>query len=271
MAFYGVHMASKLSSSYRMNRVFRPDRAAVVVPIDHGVVWGRVPQLEAPVKVMQRFLKEDVTGFMITTGIAKASEAEMAQHPQMARILAIDAFWPTSAADTGTGTLIASVEDAVRLGVDCVKLLLPWNVNDAEKVLYCNRIGGVVSEAAKWNMPVMVEPVFLASPRSPEIIKAEMEVARVAYDLGADIIKITFPGPDATKILCEELDIPIVVAGGPLSGDAKSTLKDVSDAIAAGAQGVVVGRKVWQRPMEETSWLIAEMNKAARKNFIRHW
>lgn len=70
---------------------------------------------------MQRFLKEDVTGFMITTGIAKASEAEMAQNPQMARILAIDAFWPTSAPGTGKGTLIASVEDAVRWALHCLQ------------------------------------------------------------------------------------------------------------------------------------------------------
>ena len=262
---------NRYGTNYRMNRVFRPDRAAIVVPIDHGLVWGRVPQLEAPVAVMRRFLKEDVTGFMISTGIAKASEVDMAQAPAMARILAIDAFWPTAAPAAGTGTLVASVEDAVRLGVDCVKLLLPWNVNDAEKVLYCQRIGTVVSEAAKWHMPVMVEPVFLATPRSPEIVEAELEVARVAYDLGADIIKITFPGPDATARLCAELDIPIVVAGGPLSGDATSTLNDVSDAIAAGAQGVVVGRKVWQRPPEETSWLIGEMAKVSRTKFTRRW
>ncbi len=261
----------RYSTSYRMNRVLRPDRAALVVPIDHGLVWGRVKQLEAPVEVMKRFMKEDVTGFMVSTGIVKSSEVELAANPQMARILAIDAFWPTSAPDTGTGTLVASVEDAVRMGVDCVKLLLPWNVNDAEKVLYCKRIGTVVSEAAKWHMPVMVEPVFLAAPRTPEIIAAEMEVARVGYDLGADIIKITFPGPDATAKLCAELDIPIVVAGGPLSGDARSTLKDVTDAIAAGAQGVVVGRKVWQRPEEETQWLIAEMAKASRSAFSRRW
>jgi fructose-bisphosphate aldolase, class I len=261
----------RLSSSYRMNRVLRPDRAALVVPIDHGVVWGRVPQLEAPVDVMRRFLKEDVTGFMITTGIAKASEVDMAAHSQMARILAIDGFWPTSAPDKGKGALIASVEDAVRLGVDCVKLLLPWNVDDGEKIRYMKDIGVVVSEAAKWHMPVMLEPVFLNSPRTPEIILAEMEVARVAYDLGADIIKITFPGPDATAKLCNELKIPIVVAGGPLSGDAKSTLKDVADAIAAGAQGVVVGRKVWQRPADETKWLIAEMITATRKHFTRSW
>lgn len=262
---------SRYSTSYRMNRVLRPDRAALVVPIDHGLVWGRVPQLEAPVAVMRRFMKEDVTGFMVSTGIVKASEVDLAANSQMARILAIDAFWPTATPTTGTGALVASVEDAVRLGVDCVKLLLPWNVNDEEKLHYCQRIGTVVSEAAKWHMPVMVEPVFLNTPRSPEIIEAELEVARVAYDLGADIIKITFPGPEATRKLCAELDIPIVVAGGPLSGDAKSTLRDVSDAIEAGAQGVVVGRKVWQRPAEETGWLIAEMAKATRTKFGRRW
>jgi fructose-bisphosphate aldolase, class I len=264
-------VTSRLSTHYRMNRVFRPDRAALVVPIDHGLVWGRVPQLEAPVDVLRRFLKEDVTGFMVSTGIVKSTEADLAAAPAMARILAIDAFWPTSAPDTGTGTLVASVEDAVRMGVDCVKMLLPWNVTDAEKINYCNRIGAVVSAAARWDMPVMVEPVFLNTPRSPEIITAEMEVARVAYDLGADIIKITFPGPDATAKLCAELNIPVVVAGGPLTGDAKSTLQDVSDAIAAGAQGVVVGRKVWQRPAEETAWLIAEMAKATRTKFSRRW
>lgn len=152
-----------------------------------------------------------------------------------------------------------------------MKLLLPWNVVDEEKVRYCQRIGTMVSEASKWHIPVMVEPVFLNTPRSPEIIEKELEVARVGYDLGADIIKITFPGPDATAKLCAELDIPVVVAGGPLSGDSASTLRDVKDAIEAGAQGVVVGRKVWQRPPEEVAQVIAEMTRITRTSFTRHW
>ena len=36
-------------------------------------------------------------------------------------------------------------------------------------------------------------------------------------------------------------------------------------------QGVVVGRKVWQRPEDETKWLIAEMAKATRTAFSRRW
>lgn len=267
----GTDLASRFSTSYRMNRVLRDDRAALVVPIDHGLVWGRVKSLEAPVAVMRRFIGADITGFMVSTGIVKQSEVDLARASHLARVLAIDAFWPTSAPDTGTGCLVAAVEDAVRLGVDCVKLLLPWNVADDEKVRCCARIGTVVAEAAKWHMPVMVEPVLLAAPRTPETIAAELEVARVAYDLGADIIKITFPGPDATATLCAELDVPIVVAGGPLAGDAASTLRDVADAIAAGAQGVVVGRKVWQRPEAEAAEMIAEMASLTRKHFTRRW
>jgi len=264
-------MKNRYSTNYRMNRVFREDRAALVIPIDHGLVWGRVPSLEAPVEVLKRFLPEDITGFMVSTGIAKATEVTLAKAPALARILAIDAFWPTGAPETGTGTLVASVEDAVRLGVDCVKLLLPWNVNDAEKVLYCQRIGKVVSEASKWHMPVMVEPVFLNAPRTPEIIEKELEVARIGYDLGADIIKITFPGPDATAKLVTELDIPVVVAGGPLSGDVKSTIQDTEDAIAAGAQGIVVGRKVWQRPQAQAKELLDEMVRITRQHYTRRW
>jgi class I fructose-bisphosphate aldolase len=266
-----MKVPNKYSTSYRMNRVLRDDRAALIVPIDHGLVWGRVPSLEAPVKVMRQFMQEDITGFMVSTGIVKASEVDMAKAPALARVLAIDAFWPTGAPETGTGEIVTSVEDAVRMGVDCVKLLLPWNVNDAEKVLYCKRIGKVVSEAEKWQIPVMVEPVFLNTPRSPEIIEAEMEVARIGYDLGADIIKITFLGPDQTAKLCSEIDIPVVVAGGPLSGDAASTLRDVKDAVAAGAQGVVVGRKVWQRPPEEAKEVIQEMARITREHFTRRW
>jgi fructose-bisphosphate aldolase, class I len=258
-------------SAYRLHRIFREDRAAIIVPVDHGLVWGRVPSLESPVAVIRRFLSEDVTGFMVSAGVAKSSEVDLAKAPGMARVLAIDAFWPTSEPAAGTGTLVASVEDAVRLGVDCVKLLLPWNVSDLEKVQYCERIGRVISEASKWHMPVMVEPVFLAAPRTPEIIESEMEVARVAYDLGADIIKITFPGAKATAMLCAELDIPIVVAGGPLEGSAESTLREAEEAIKAGAQGVVVGRKVWQRPPAEAKAVISGMAKITREYFTRRW
>lgn len=192
-------------------------------------------------------------------------------NPDRARVLAIDAFWPTGAPETGGGTIIAEVEDAVRLGVDCVKLLLPWNVSDKETVLYCECIGRVISQANEWEIPGMVEPVLLAVPRSAEVIEQELEVARVAYDLGADLIKIAFPGTKATEKLVCELDIPILVAGGALASDADSTIRDAGEAIGAGAQGLVVGRKVWQRPVEEARFVLSRLATIPREHYARHW
>jgi class I fructose-bisphosphate aldolase len=45
----------------------------------------------------------------------------------------------------------------------------------------------------------------------------------------------------------------------------------VEDAISAGAQGVVVGRKVWQRPPEEASEVIGEMARITREKYTRRW
>lgn len=60
-----AQLANRYSTNYRMNRVLRDDRAALIVPIDHGLVWGRVDALEAPVQVMRRYIPMDITGFMV--------------------------------------------------------------------------------------------------------------------------------------------------------------------------------------------------------------
>ena len=96
-------MANRYSTNYRMNRVLRNDRAALIVPIDHGLVWGRVPSLEAPVSVMERFIPEDITGFMVSTGIVKQSEVQLAKASALARVLAIGS---TSGADMLTGIVL---------------------------------------------------------------------------------------------------------------------------------------------------------------------
>ena len=40
--------------------------------------------------------------------------------------------------------------------------------------------------------------------------------------------------------------VPIIVAGGPKTTGDDSTLQLVRDALAAGAAGVAIGRRVWQ-------------------------
>ena len=260
-----------LAGSYRMQRLFPAGRAAIICPIDHGLIFGRIRGLEAPAAVLGRLAGQGATGFMMSPGLVKQTQVECGQAGALSRVMAIDSFWPQDQAPSGTGNLIATVEDAVRLGVDCVKLLMPWNVPDDEKVRMTERLGRVISEAGRWQMPVMIEPVMLGAPRTAEVVREEFEVARIAYDLGADIIKIAFPGPDYTAKLVGELGVPVVIAGGPLSGGLDETLARAREAIAAGAQGLIVGRNVWQRPADEAQRAMAELDRVAREHHVRVW
>jgi class I fructose-bisphosphate aldolase len=161
------------------------------------------------------------------------------------------------------------VEEAVRMGVDAVKMLFPWNMNNRERVEMCTRVGKVVSACDHWDIPLVLEPVIIGAPRTEEVIAEEEKVARIAYDLGAHIIKIAFPGEERTKRLVDELKVPLVIAGGPLAGDPADTVDAVAQTIRSGARGVIVGRNIWQRERkkgEETIAQIAKLTRAVKFN-----
>jgi fructose-bisphosphate aldolase, class I len=110
----------------------------------------------------------------------------------------------------------------------------------------------------------VLEPVIIGAPRSEEVIIEEEKVARIAYDLGAHIIKIAFPGEERTKRLVEELKVPLVIAGGPMAGAPEDTIDAVAQTIRSGARGVIVGRNIWQRERSEGERTLAAIAKITR-------
>ncbi len=133
----------------------------------------------------------------------------------------------------------------------------------------CTRVGQVVTACDHWDIPLVLEPVIIGAPRSEEVIAAEEKVARIAYDLGAHIIKIAFPGEERTKRLVEELKVPLVIAGGPLAGEPSVTVDAVAGTIRSGARGVIVGRNIWQRergPAEQVLSKIATLTRSVTFN-----
>lgn len=180
-------------------------------------------------------------------------------------MLTIDTYYDYREMDgSGSHGLITTVEEAVRMGVDAVKMLFPWNMSDTERVAMCNRVGKVIAACDHWNIPLVPEPVIIGAPRTEEVIIEEEKIARIAYDLGAHIIKIAFPGEERTRRLNEELKVPLVIAGGPLSGPPSETVDAVAQTIRAGARGVIVGRNIWQRERKAGEQTLAEIAKLTR-------
>lgn len=238
--------------TYRMGRIFGRDGRAMVLPVDHGLMLGRVPGLDDPCGLVQAAADVGCDGLLMSLGLARAAAGTFADRGAPARLLTLDNLLRTDDEDPGTGVVVVSVRQAAALGADAVKLLMAWDVPSAQRAATTRRIAAVVEEAARWEIPVMVEPVTLRMPRGQPAVELESDAARIAMELGADIIKIAYPGsPGALRSLKAELGLPIVILGGPGTSTAASLVRLVGEAVSAGASGIVIGRQVWQREAGE--------------------
>ena len=144
--------------------------------------------------------------------------------------------------------------------VSGAKDALPWGVPALERATLVEMVASVVEAAEPYGLPVMVEPVALEMERGPEASAIEADGCRVAVELGADILKVAYPGsPAAMATLCSELRVPLVLLGGPRGGTADQLLAMVTDAIGAGASGTVIGRRIWQQPPDDAASLLEKL------------
>lgn len=253
-----------MSMEYRLRRTLPSHRVAIIMPVDHGLIFDRIEGLETPSAPFAAWADNDVTGFMMTPGQVRQTEAFFAARPHLTRVLTIDTFYDYRELDGGSHGLITTVEEAVRMGVDAVKMLFPWNISKAERVAMCTRVGAVIAACDRWDIPLVLEPVIIGAPRTEAVVAEEEKVARIAYDLGAHIIKIAFPGEERTKRLVEELKVPLVIAGGPLAGEPRETVDAVARTIRSGARGVIVGRNIWQRERKAAEEVLGEIAALTR-------
>lgn len=250
--------ASTAGKSYRLGRIFAGDGRTVILPVDHGTMLGRVAGLEDPVALIRAFLPLACDGFLLGPGLAVRTAPLFATRSAPARLLTIDTYWRGEA---GRHVLTTSVARAGALGVDAVKVLMPWDVPPEERAARSALVGEVIGAAEGLGLPVMVEPICLSSPRPADAVQIEADGCRMAAELGADVIKVMYPGdPDALGAWCSELGVPLVILGGPAQGTPEDLCAMVEQSIAAGARGITIGRRVWQRPLDEAIELLSRLS-----------
>ncbi len=253
-----VASVSSAGKRYRLGRIFADDGRTVILPVDHGTMLGRVSGLEDPAALIRSFLPLRCDGFLLGPGVATRTAALFAGRSAPSRLLTIDTYWRGTAA--GAHVLTTSLERAGALGVDGVKVLMPWDVPPEERAARSALLGEVISAAEPLGLPVMVEPICLSSPRPPDAVSIEADGCRMAAELGADIIKVMYPDdPDVFGAWCSELGVPVVILGGPTGGTADELCAMVEQSIAAGARGITIGRRVWQRPLDEAAELLTRL------------
>ncbi|MEM0119877.1 MAG: 2-amino-3,7-dideoxy-D-threo-hept-6-ulosonate synthase [Thermoprotei archaeon] len=222
----------------RLARITKRGRM-LCVPIDHAVTNGPIPGLEKPWRTVEAVGRGGASAVLAHKGVFKS----LPEAPNMGLILHLNANTALGPAPNRK-VLVASVEEAIRLGVDAVSVHI--NIGSDEEAEMLQHLGAVADECDKWGLPL----IAMMYPRGPRIKAADTQtvahVARVGAELGADIVKTILPDdPEGFKLVVDRCPVPVVLAGGVKVDDDLKVLEMAQTALDAGAIGITFGRNIF--------------------------
>lgn len=242
----------------RLGRILSPqNQRAAVVAFDHGVHLGMIPGIQDPGKTLETLAEAGADAFLVGPGTARRFASIFAGRGAPALIARIDwtSRWRDAAmlgSNEGRGRLIASVESAARLGADAVLvyMFIGYGDPDAEADQIAN-VTRVAEECEAQGIGCIIEPM----PRGERVGEKMYDPAyvamgaRMACELGADILKTDYTGSGETfRQVVGASFRPILIAGGPKTSTMRESLEMVQGALQAGANGMFIGRNVFQSP-----------------------
>jgi len=236
---------SDLGRTLRLRRILRIDGRTVIVPIDHGISAGPIPGLEFAKDTARELVEGGADAMLASPGVAQLIRDEIAGRTGL--ILRLDTA-TTRAEDKQDFNLVASVEEAIRLGADGVCVMVYVGSKSESSML--RNLGKTVDTAIDWGIPVLGE-MLPTGPRPEDSYDYNLikHAARVGAEIGAHFIKTNYSGSvDTFREVVKTCPAPIVIAGGPRLSSRQRILEVVKGAVDAGAIGTCMGRNVWQDP-----------------------
>jgi fructose-bisphosphate aldolase, class I len=241
--------------SIRSSKIFNPrtDRC-VAVAMDHGVALGAVNGLEEIGSRLEQVLAARPDAVLIGPGTIRRYGYLLVGRDAPAAILAVD--FPLFGAYPGGDKIDAEVptisaEEASRLGADMVKIVMIFGQEQVDRQIQnFSHIARTIEQCHRIGLPVMVEPTTWGlrfGGKNTKDGKLLTDMARIAYEVGADIVKSDFPeNPRDMEKIARACPVPVVLLGGDKASSFRDTLETVLICVQCGAAGVTFGRNVWQ-------------------------
>jgi class I fructose-bisphosphate aldolase len=270
------------------------DGTLLLLPIDQGIEHGPRdffpnPASKDPEYQFRLAAEAGYSALACQIGLAEKYYPDYAG--QVPLILKVNGKTDVPPDDDAFSTTNASVEDAVRLGADAVGYTMylgsPRQGDDL------HQLKGVREDCDRYGMPL----VIWAYPRGSAIEEkggrdsfyAIDYAARMAMEMGADVVKLNMPKLDPekskaspapyneTEFTQEEAIAHCVASAGRalvvLSGGSKAdddvVLGHTKAVMEAGGSGVIFGRNVWQREWSEALEIIAQIKETLLSNVRR--
>ncbi|MFI7680121.1 class I fructose-bisphosphate aldolase [Actinophytocola sp. NPDC049390] len=260
---------------------------ALFLPYDQGFEHGprdffANPASGDPKYVIRLALEGGFNGVVLQIGLAEKFYWDFAgELPLVLKLNGKTDIPPDSAA---LSPVHGSVADAVRLGADAVGYTLYVGTPAQEQDFAQYR--QVRADAERLGMPLIV----WAYPRGSAVeakggknsFYAVDYAARVASELGADVVKVNFPHPEKQDGTPEQYGAAfttqdaidavvrsanrtmVLVSGGAKAGD-EAMFEKARQSMDAGATGLIFGRNVWQRDHDDSLRFVERLRELLAK------
>jgi len=246
------------------------------LPIDQGLEHGPVdffvnPDAEDPDFQCRLAMEGKYSAIVFHIGLAEKYMRKYAGKVPL--VVKLNGKTNIPPDDEAFSSLTGTVEDAVRLGADAVGYTL--YVGSAAQDADIEQFNAVRREADRYGIPVIVwaypRGTYIKAKGGQDSPYAIEYAARVACELGADVVKINYPKIDAPSIssspkpyntlkLTQEEAVrravkaagkTLVVFSGGSKVDDEELVSMAKMGMDAGGTGLIFGRNMWQRPMED--------------------
>jgi fructose-bisphosphate aldolase/2-amino-3,7-dideoxy-D-threo-hept-6-ulosonate synthase len=229
----------------RLERIMdRNTRKTIIVPMDHGVTNGPMAGLIDMGRTVELVAEGGANAVLGHLGLSLYGHR---QHgPDVGLILHLSGSTSLSP-DPNEKVLVNTVANALKMGADGVSLHINIGADSEARML--QDLGRTAVECMEWGMPLLA----MMYPRGAKIrneyaVEHVALAARVAAELGADIVKTVYTGdPDSFRTVTRGCPVPVVVAGGSKT-DERATLELIAGAMEGGAAGISIGRNAFQHP-----------------------
>src|SRR5581483_1096047 len=249
-----VDVAASPGQTRRLKRLIPPATGACIIcALDHGMASPRF--LDGLFDTRARLRQAQRGGahvFMLGRGMYRRLVDDFLPTTSLALMLSASAAGRPAGAVV---TPIGSVQEALRLGADAVVVYVALAGDDEQEMI---RYAADVGEACDaLGMPFIAEAEFpnayqtLGEAAHQFGAEYLLRNARLCAELGADIVKVNWPGDQAAFAeIVRAVDAPVVVAGGTVVSD-EELLRRMQLAREVGAVGCSVGRNIFQHAQPE--------------------
>jgi len=234
----------KIGKEIRLERIINRDTGkTVIIPMDHGVSMGPIEGIINIRDTIDRIANGGANAIIIHKGLVRHGHR---RHGKDVGLIVHLSASTSLSPKPNSKVLVCSVEEAIKLGADGVSVHV--NLGDINEDRMLADFGKVSERCLEWGMPLIAMMYArgeqIEDPYDPDTVA---HCARVAAELGADIVKVAYTGDsDSFRKVVEGCPIPVVIAGGPKMGNDEEILQMVEGAMRAGAAGVSIGRNAFQ-------------------------